>query len=135
LAICDIDLFKKVNDTYGHQCGDDAIQHVVAILEKGIGGLGQLGRLGGEEFGIFMVLSKITSEASDPVMEADKIFEHIRKELENSPLNWNEHVLTLTMSFGITFHRAGENGESALSRADAGVYQAKDGGRNQVARM
>jgi two-component system chemotaxis family response regulator WspR len=135
LAICDIDLFKKVNDTYGHQCGDDAIQHVVAILEKGIGGLGQLGRLGGEEFGIFMVLSKITSEAGDPVMEADKIFEHIRKELENSPLNWNEHVLTLTMSFGITFHRAGENGESALSRADAGVYQAKDGGRNQVARM
>jgi diguanylate cyclase (GGDEF)-like protein len=108
---------------------------VVAILEKGIGGLGQLGRLGGEEFGIFMVLSKITSEAGDPVMEADKIFEHIRKELENSPLNWNEHVLTLTMSFGITFHRAGENGESALSRADAGVYQAKDGGRNQVARM
>lgn len=135
LAICDIDLFKKVNDTYGHQCGDDAIQHVVAILEKGIGGLGQLGRLGGEEFGIFMVLSKITSEAGDPVTEADKIFEHIRKELENSPLNWNEHVLTLTMSFGITFHRAGENGESALSRADAGVYQAKDGGRNQVARM
>ena len=135
LAICDIDLFKKVNDTYGHQCGDDAIQHVVAILEKGIGGLGQLGRLGGEEFGIFMVLSKITPEAGDPVTEADKIFEHIRKELENSPLNWNEHVLTLTMSFGITFHRAGENGESALSRADAGVYQAKDGGRNQVARM
>ena len=135
LAICDIDLFKKVNDTYGHQCGDDAIQHVVAILEKGIGGLGQLGRLGGEEFGIFMVLSKITSEAGDPVTEADKIFEHIRKELENSPLSWNEHVLTLTMSFGITFHRAGENGESALSRADAGVYQAKDGGRNQVARM
>ena len=135
LAICDIDFFKKVNDTYGHPCGDYGIQHVVAILEKGIGGLGQLGRLGGEEFGIFMVLSKITPEAGDPVTEADKIFEHIRKELEDSPLSWNEHVLTLTMSFGITFHRAGENGESALSRADAGVYQAKDGGRNQVARM
>ena len=135
VAICDIDFFKKVNDTYGHQCGDVAIQHVVAILEKGIGELGQLGRLGGEEFGIFMVLSKITPEAGDPVTEAHKIFEHIRKELEDSPLSWTEHVLTLTMSFGITFHRAGENGESALSRADAGVYQAKDGGRNQVVRM
>ena len=135
LAICDIDFFKKVNDTYGHQCGDVAIQHVVAILEKGVGELGQLGRLGGEEFGIFMVLSKITPEAGDPVMEAEKIFERIRKELEDSPLTWNEHVLTLTMSFGITFHGVGETGESALSRADAGVYQAKDGGRNQVARM
>ena len=135
VAICDIDFFKKVNDTYGHQCGDEAIQHVVAILEKGISELGKLGRLGGEEFGIFLVLSKGSPEADDPMTEADQIFEHIRNELENSPLNWNEHVLSLTMSFGITFHRAGEMGESVLSRADAGVYQAKDGGRNQVARM
>ena len=135
VAICDIDFFKKVNDTYGHQCGDEAIQHVVGILEKGISELGKLGRLGGEEFGIFLVLSKGSPEADDPMTEADQIFEHIRNELENSPLNWNEHVLTLTMSFGITFHRAGEMGESVLSRADAGVYQAKDGGRNQVARM
>ena len=107
VAICDIDFFKKVNDTYGHQCGDEAIQHVVAILEKGISELGKLGRLGGEEFGIFLVLSKGSPEADDPMAEADQIFEHIRNELENSPLNWNEHVLTLTMSFGITFHRAG----------------------------
>ena len=56
VAICDIDFFKKVNDTYGPLCGDEALKHFVGILKERLDNLGTLGRLGGEEFGIFMVL-------------------------------------------------------------------------------
>jgi len=52
--------------------------------------------------------------------------------LENSPLQWNEHVLNLTISTGVSLYREGEKVEETLSRADAGVYQAKEGGRNKV---
>ena len=63
---------------------------------------------------------------------ADSDFENIRLTLENSPLQWNEHVLNLTISTGVSLYREGEKVEETLSRADAGVYQAKDGGRNKV---
>ena len=132
VAICDIDLFKKVNDTYGHQCGDDAIKHVVDIIGRGLDELGYLGRLGGEEFGIFITLPVGSQQSTAALAQADSDFENIRQTLENSPLQWNEHVLNLTISTGVSLYREGEKVEETLSRADAGVYQAKDGGRNKV---
>ena len=132
VAICDIDLFKKVNDTYGHQCGDDAIKHVVDIIGRGLDELGCLGRLGGEEFGIFITLPVGSQQSTAALAQADSDFENIRQTLENSPLQWNEHVLNLTISTGVSLYREGEKVEETLSRADAGVYQAKDGGRNKV---
>ena len=132
VAICDIDLFKKVNDTYGHQCGDDAIKHVVDIIGRGLDELGCLGRLGGEEFGIFITLPDGSQQLKAALAQANSDFENIRQTLENSPLQWNEHVLNLTISTGVSLYRAGEKVEETLSRADAGVYQAKEGGRNKV---
>ena len=132
VAICDIDLFKKVNDTYGHQCGDDAIKHVVDIIGRGLDELGCLGRLGGEEFGIFITLPDGSQQLTAALAQANSDFENIRQTLENSPLQWNEHVLNLTISTGVSLYRAGEKVEETLSRADAGVYQAKEGGRNKV---
>jgi diguanylate cyclase (GGDEF)-like protein len=72
----------------------------------------------------------MTSTAA--LAQADSDFENIRQTLENSPLQWNEHVLNLTISTGVSLYREGEKVEETLSRADAGVYQAKDGGRNKV---
>jgi len=132
VAICDIDLFKKVNDTYGHQCGDEAIKHVVNIIGYGLDELGYLGRLGGEEFGIFITFPDVSQQSTAALAQADFDFENIRQTLENSPLQWNEHVLNLTISTGVSLYREGEKVEETLSRADAGVYQAKEGGRNKV---
>ena len=133
VAICDIDLFKKVNDTYGHQCGDEAIKHVVDIIGYGLDELGCLGRLGGEEFGIFITFPDVSQQSTAALAQADSDFENIRQTLEKSPLQWNEHVLNLTISTGVSLYRDGEKVEETLSRADAGVYQAKEGGRNKVA--
>jgi two-component system chemotaxis family response regulator WspR len=132
VAICDIDLFKKVNDTYGHQCGDEAIKHVVDIIGCRLDELGCLGRLGGEEFGIFITFPDVSQQSTVALEQADFDFENIRQTLENSPLQWNEHVLNLTISTGVSLYREGEKVEETLSRADAGVYQAKEGGRNKV---
>ena len=132
VAICDIDLFKKVNDTYGHQCGDEAIKHVVDIIGYGLDELGCLGRLGGEEFGIFITFPDVSQQSTAALAQADSDFENIRQTLEKSPLQWNEHVLNLTISTGVSLYRDGEKVEETLSRADAGVYQAKEGGRNKV---
>ena len=132
VAICDIDFFKKVNDTYGHQCGDEAIKHVVDIIGHGLDELGCLGRLGGEEFGIFITIPDVSQQSTAALAQADSDFENIRQTLEKSPLQWNEHVLNLTISTGVSLYRDGEKVEETLSRADAGVYQAKDGGRNKV---
>ena len=132
VAICDIDLFKKVNDTYGHQCGDEAIKHVVDIIGCRLDELGCLGRLGGEEFGIFITFPDVSQQSTAALEQANLDFENIRQTLENSPLQWNEHVLNLTISTGVSLYREGEKVEETLSRADAGVYQAKEGGRNKV---
>ena len=132
VAICDIDLFKKVNDTYGHQCGDEAIKHVVDIIGYGLDELGCLGRLGGEEFGIFITFPDVSQQSTAALALVDSDFENIRQTLEKSPLQWNEHVLNLTISTGVSLYRDGEKVEETLSRADAGVYQAKEGGRNKV---
>ena len=132
VAICDIDLFKKVNDTYGHQCGDEAIKHVVDIIGHGLDELGCLGRLGGEEFGIFITIPDVSQQSTAALAQADSDFENIRQTLEKSPLQWNEHVLNLTISTGVSLYRDGEKVEETLSRADTGVYQAKEGGRNKV---
>jgi len=132
VAICDIDLFKKVNDTYGHQCGDEAIKHVVDIIGSRLDELGCLGRLGGEEFGIFITFPDVSQQSTAALEQADFDFENIRQTLETSPLQWNEHVLNLTISTGVSLYRDGEEVEETLSRADAGVYQAKEGGRNKV---
>jgi diguanylate cyclase (GGDEF)-like protein len=91
-----------------------------------------LGRLGGEEFGIFITLPVGSQQSTAALEQANLDFENIRQTLENSPLQWNEHVLNLTISTGVSLYREGEKVEETLSRADAGVYQAKDGGRNKV---
>ncbi len=132
VAICDIDFFKKVNDTYGHLCGDEALKHFVGILKERLDNLGTLGRLGGEEFGIFMVLPTSMHQTTKPLEEASGMLEKLRQSIEDAPLKWEAHTVNLTMSVGLALHKGDDSTEVTLSRADTGVYQAKDSGRNQV---
>ncbi|MBU2876085.1 MULTISPECIES: GGDEF domain-containing protein [Aliiglaciecola] len=124
ILIIDIDHFKRVNDTLGHEVGDHAL---TLVSQRALGCLRQLdkiGRIGGEEF---MVLLPDTGSK-----QALDIAERIRKEIEKSPLRKNDEDYSLTISIGLAVASADETLESAMARADTALYNAKQKGRNQV---
>ena len=123
IAILDIDKFKNINDTYGHDVGDIAIKEVAKILNENITSNALLSRLGGEEFClIFYNRSK---------NEIEKLLEYIRSEFENNYINVDNQKINYTVSIGCSFEY-GKNIDEMIQLADKGLYDAKDDGRNQV---
>jgi two-component system cell cycle response regulator len=125
-VIADIDFFKKVNDTYGHQTGDSILKEVAQILHKGIRESDLAARYGGEEFAL--VLLQTESGA------AQLVCERIRFQIANYAFKAEDPPLHITASFGIaSFPSAGIKEEKDLvAAADQALYQAKEGGRNRV---
>jgi eukaryotic-like serine/threonine-protein kinase len=118
----DIDHFKKINDTYGHQVGDDVISGVVARLVSRTSGI--VGRYGGEEFAL--LLPGVSSSAFD-------VGEALRAAVAESPIDTRSGPVTVTISVGVAVRRdTDESPDTLLGRADAGLYAAKQGGRNRV---
>ena len=124
LAIADIDFFKKVNDTYGHECGDVVLKQTAMILKKGMSGKGFASRWGGEEF--LLVFDHFDEE------EAYKTLEWIRLEIEAQTIMYDEMLVHRTMSFGVTTGNAGLDADLMLKKADECLYFAKESGRNRV---
>jgi diguanylate cyclase (GGDEF)-like protein len=121
ISYMDIDHFKRVNDTYGHDVGDFVLQELVNVVKRFSRQDDIIIRFGGEEF--VLVLKVKTKEG------AIKALEHLRVVIEGhdfSPLE------KLTCSFGVTFHKEGENIDATLKRADEALYNAKKSGRNQI---
>jgi diguanylate cyclase (GGDEF)-like protein/PAS domain S-box-containing protein len=126
LLMCDLDLFKQVNDTYGHQAGDDAIRSLAAIL-KGACRAGDLvARYGGEEF--VMLLADCDNAA------ATRRAEQVRKTLAQMPQP-KLNSRTISASFGVTEIQPGDTPETMLRRADRGLLMAKASGRNRVVQL
>ena len=126
LIICDIDHFKLVNDTYGHQAGDEAIKSFAALM-KSLGRQGDLvARYGGEEF---VMLCADCSNAAAQVRA-----EKIRHDLSELPmaLMGNRRI---TASFGVTENQPGDTPETMLRRADRALLEAKASGRNRVVQL
>lgn len=125
----DIDHFKKVNDTYGHATGDEAIRTVVRVCRTMVRGADILGRLGGEEFAILL--------PDTPLHGAVLLAERLRQALAETDVrisNGAGSVLSFTVSIGVSALRPGEDAVGAvLARADEALYRAKNGGRNRVA--
>jgi diguanylate cyclase (GGDEF)-like protein len=118
----DIDHFKKINDTYGHQAGDDVITGVVARLVARTSGI--VGRYGGEEFAL--LLPGVSSSAFD-------VGETLRSAVAESPIDTRVGPVTVTISVGVAVRQeSDETPDTLLGRADAGLYAAKQGGRNRV---
>lgn len=93
LIMFDIDHFKKINDTYGHQAGDDVIREVASILIKSVRGSDIVGRYGGEEFGCVLI---------DTETPGAKIFaERLRKRMEQATIEYDGHEINFTVSLGI----------------------------------
>jgi diguanylate cyclase len=126
LAVCDIDCFKAVNDTYGHAVGDRVLKGVARVLQTSCPGQ-MVARFGGEEF---VVLLDGTCAAA-----ATDLVELARCELASRTFKLREtdHPLgTITMSAGVAQIRPGEGWSDLLRRADALLYEAKAAGRNRV---
>jgi diguanylate cyclase (GGDEF)-like protein len=127
LVICDIDFFKKVNDTYGHPFGDAVLKTVAGILNGSIRqGIDTAARYGGEEFALILV----KTDEAQAIETAERIRESIARTVQKSPSGADVHV---TMSFGIAVlgKHARELGE-LVKKADKALYRAKEQGRNRV---
>jgi diguanylate cyclase (GGDEF)-like protein len=121
LIMFDIDHFKKVNDTWGHQAGDDLLATLSVYVSANIRDIDMLARWGGEEF---MVITPDTGSEA-----ARRLAEKLRALIEYG--NFGE-AGRITCSFGVTQFRPGDTAEDFTGRADAVMYQAKQGGRNRV---
>ena len=124
LFICDIDFFKKINDTYGHNAGDVALRHVSSILADSIRKTDGVYRWGGEEFIVIMENSAL----SDAAAAAEKI----RQRIMNSVCVFEGTEIKMTMSFGCTEIDFSLSAEDNIKAADEKLYTAKQSGRNCV---
>jgi len=127
LAMIDVDHFKKINDTYGHQIGDLVLQHVASLLAGQVRLVDRVARYGGEEFGVIMIESD-RKGARDAV-------ERLRSLLEETPAYIPEKDLTIpiTISAGVAVCPGDADSLSGLiAAADAALYSAKKLGRNRV---
>ncbi len=127
LLMVDIDFFKKFNDEHGHQIGDEVIKLVARVLQTSIKGQDVAARYGGEEFSIILPETTIQNAVS--------VGEHIRKSMASRKIvrrNSGKTFGNITLSIGAAQYEAGEAMSSLIERADAALYQAKEGGRNRV---
>ncbi len=124
LAVCDIDFFKKVNDTWGHACGDEVLKSVASILKGRVRESDFISRYGGEEF---VVLLPETEKD-----QAFKVMETLRQAVEENEFKWEAEKLAISISIGLADFKGKDNIESAFTRADRALYDAKESGRNRT---
>ena len=125
LAILDIDFFKRVNDTYGHNVGDEVLKYVANILKR-IDSIDiDVGRWGGEEF-------LIISKNSLTYNEFKNQLEDVRKYIEKHPYEYGEISIFLTVSIGLTMYKKGDDIKTLVKKADDNLYIAKSSGRNKI---
>lgn len=124
VIMADIDLFKKINDTYGHLAGDEVLRRVSRCLESAVREFDTVSRYGGEEF--LVVLSQASPEI------ALRVAERIQARVKDSRVEYGGHYLSVSISQGITVVEENDTVNGVLQRADAALYLAKMQGRDQV---
>jgi diguanylate cyclase len=125
IALIDLDWFKRINDAYGHPIGDEVLRTFAITTFANIRPIDRFGRYGGEEF--LLILPDTAPET------ADRVLERLRVIIAN--LDWSAFSpgMQVTISAGITVHRADESPDTLLARADRALYSAKAQGRNRTA--
>ena len=125
VLFCDLDKFKQVNDTHGHQAGDEVLGVVAARLRTGLRHADDVAaRVGGDE--LMIVLHGVHDKA-DALAVAEKLRAAVAE-----PIVTRAGSLQITISIGVTLARPDEASEELIARADTAMYQAKQTGRNQV---
>ncbi len=123
LVMSDIDFFKKINDTYGHDCGDVALVAVAEILKACVRDGDTVCRWGGEEFLILVHGNRSV---------ATTVAERIRSRIENNVVEYEGNQIRFTMTLGVSTYSPGYSLEKLLTQADENLYYGKEHGRNQV---
>jgi diguanylate cyclase len=124
LAMLDLDHFKKLNDTYGHEAGDRMLVHFAALTKSVLRKSDAFVRYGGEEFTVLL--------PDTDARGAMFVLGRLQQLMAKTPLMHEGRPIHATFSAGIATLRAEENGHALLRRADEALYQAKNGGRNLI---
>lgn len=124
IIMCDIDDFKKVNDTYGHDFGDIVLREVAQITSQQVSGSGYVCRWGGEE-----ILILINSSSKE---KTRRIAENIRRNVANHVFELNNRWIHCTLTIGISAYQDGNSVEETITNADYNLYQGKRNGKNKV---
>ena len=128
LMLCDVDHFKRINDTYGHQCGDETLVQFSQSLRNCLRETDWISRYGGEEFVIVLPETNLSAAA--------QVAERCRAALAKEPLKIGNQLLPVTASFGVSGWQEGVPVGAEVSKlialADTGVYASKQNGRNRV---
>jgi diguanylate cyclase (GGDEF)-like protein len=124
LVLLDIDHFKRVNDRHGHDCGDEVLRRVAAVVAANLRASDVFGRWGGEEF--------LIACQGTRVRDAGRLAEKLRERVQQSDISGPNGRIAVTASFGVALAPPGGSAADALKRADAALYRAKEGGRNRV---
>ena len=126
LLMIDIDHFKRVNDTWGHQTGDSVLRHLAKTVQKAVRGGDHVARYGGEEFAV--ILPRTNAGA------ALNVAQNIRQALAREPLllDLNPPMTPITVSIGAACYEPGDPLTEWVGRTDAALYHAKKEGRNRV---
>ncbi|MEN8221618.1 MAG: two-component regulator propeller domain-containing protein [Acidobacteriota bacterium] len=124
IVMCDIDHFKKFNDTYGHDCGDYVLVEISRLIRSTIRKQDFVGRWGGEEF---LLLYPETS------LDGGKtVAEKVRSVIDNTIFIYKGAALKITMTFGVAIHSGNKSIDDVINEADDALYEGKKGGRNRV---
>jgi diguanylate cyclase len=122
-AVWDIDLFKRVNDSYGHEAGDRLLRGVADLLGRNKRAEDFFARIGGEEFVLLLPMT--------PLQRAVAVAEKLRAVIEATAFRHHGEPVQVTISAGLTEFRAGDTPTAVYERADRAMYQAKQQGRNR----
>lgn len=124
LAMLDLDHFKSINDSYGHQAGDKVLKIIAGELRKRLRPDDFIARFGGEEFVLLM--------PGTSLKDGIGLMERLRAAIEACPFHFKGQRVTITVSSGVAAFRSAEQSTLVLKRADQALYRAKSAGRNQV---
>jgi diguanylate cyclase len=124
VALLDIDNFKDLNDTLGHQVGDDALVHLAKVIKETLRPSDSVARFGGEEFLILM--------PNSDTEQGTAVISRLQRELTKRFFLHDNRKLLMTFSAGISTYARGETQTDVIARADRALYQAKRAGKNRV---
>src|SRR3569832_18390 len=124
IAMLDLDDFKRLNDTYGHTAGDEALIYLVRVVKDTLRTMDIIARFGGEEFLIVLPDTELR--------DASIIITRLQRELTERIFTHNHERLFITFSAGIALRTMGEDALSLVERADAALYKAKKAGKNRI---
>lgn len=129
IVMCDLDKFKSVNDTYGHQAGDEVLKQLASLLREEAREIDRVGRYGGEEFMLLLPGAQLDDAVS--------FAERVRKRIEGHTFTFPGGTITRTSSFGVAGwpHPKVRECDDLVRKADDALYVAKETGRNKVVRF